>query len=110
MEELAEMIRRLHESAHGGAERRGAPRVERQGALSIRITGPKSSSKLINVRFRDCSAMGIGFNASSSLSPGTHLETVVKHPERGDLVFRYEVVRCQRMGKNLYAIGAKLLR
>ncbi|HWB53763.1 MAG TPA: PilZ domain-containing protein [Tepidisphaeraceae bacterium] len=112
MEDLSEMIRRVHEAADGktDAERRNAPRLARQGAISIRVAGADSSSKSISVRFRDCSASGIGFSSSSPLPAGTNIETVVKHPDRGDLIFRYEVVRCLRVNKNLFTIGAKLIR
>ena len=107
MEELSEMIRRLHEAANGDTERRGAPRVARQGVLSIHLSSPESTK---TVQFRDCSATGIGFCSTSSLTLGTLFEVIVKHPARGDLVFRYEVVRCQKTSNQQYIIGAKLLR
>ena len=111
MEELSELIHRLHSSAgESDGERRQAPRVSRSGTLDIRVALDGKKTRTISVRFRDCSSTGIGFSHSNSMEISTRFEVVIKHPTRGDQVLRYEVVRCQKMAKGSYNIGARILR
>lgn len=111
MEELADTIRRLHESGPvEKSERRRGNRVRRKGAICIQIAGQGLESQTLTVQFRDCSETGIGFTAELSMEPGAKFDVVIRHPERGDLVLSYQVVRCDQVGPDVYDIGAKLMR
>ena len=110
MDDLAEMIRQLHESGGDCSERRKAKRIVRQGILSIQIPGPQLQSQTVTVQFRDCSSTGIGFESDLPMDVSSRFDVVITHPQQGNLVLSYEVVRCDRRKDNIFMIGAKLIR
>ena len=111
-EELEEMIRRLHATAETPAEeRRTAPRVRRDGVICIHVPGPEGEPQALNVRFRDCSASGVGLTADFPMEVGSHFTITVHHPNKGTLAIAYEVVRClPNAEQTLFTIGARVLR
>jgi PilZ domain len=110
MDTAQKMIRRTPDSEKPISQRPRAERWMRPGALIIEVAGGGSFPKPISVQFHDGSVSGIGFMSRQPLVPPTRFSVVVRHPKRGNLVINYEVVRCQQLKRNMYEIGAKLLR
>jgi hypothetical protein len=112
-EQFKEIIRSLRSDGQGrrSLEKRTGPRVGLRARLSLRIhrAGVLSKNSIL-VWLRDLSVEGIGLVHSQPLEDGD--EFLAEFPLRNqqNLNVLYRVVHCKMLSKNLFCIGARLVR
>jgi hypothetical protein len=112
-EQFKEIIRSLRSDGQGrrSLEKRTGPRVGLRARLTIRRhRGGVLSKNSILVWLRDLSVEGIGLVHSQVLDDGE--EFIAEFPLRNqqNLNVLYRVVHCKMLSKNLFCIGARLVR
>lgn len=92
-------------------DKRTSPRVGLRTKLAI-ITGPTGAFEAppVEVWLRDLSAGGMGIVHSQEMERGTPFVAQLPRRQGPALRVLYEVAHCKRLAKDLYSIGAKLVR
>ena len=103
----AQKPRKSAANGHDGRERRRSARVAREGCLLIRPYLGGVMAAAVRVKFKDVSAVGIGFTHDLPLTPGAQF--VVELPGRNtNKTILYTVVRCVPMEHGQFHIGARM--
>jgi HD-like signal output (HDOD) protein len=103
----AQRPRKIAVNGHDGRERRRSARVAREGCLLIRPYFAGVAAAPLRVKFRDVSAVGIGFTHDLPLTPGAQF--IVELPGRSvNKSILYSVVRCIPHENGQFHIGARM--
>jgi hypothetical protein len=89
-------------------ERRRAPRVARQGHLTIFPCGAGGLGDGLRARFRDASARGIGLTLPAAVPAGEQFLIRLGGADGKPLSILYTIVRCRRLDVGKYDVGAEL--
>lgn len=112
-EQFREIIRSLRSDGQGrrSLEKRTGPRVGLRARLSIRLhRGGVLNKNSTLVWLRDLSVEGIGLVHTQPLEDGD--EFIAEFPLRNqqNLNVLYRAVHCKMLSKNLFCVGARLVR
>jgi hypothetical protein len=102
---LSEQLKKLSSDLSGTRENRRHPRRQKAGQIHLRVTYQRQP---LIAQLRDVSVGGIGFVYREAMEQGmtftVHLTTT-----EGSRSIKYKVVRCRRLEKGRYDIGAEII-
>jgi hypothetical protein len=92
-------------------EKRNRPRVGLRAAMDVTFCTPTArGARGATVWVRDVSSVGLGLVGPTVMQPGLEFIATFERYDREPLRVQYTVAHCKMLARNLYSIGAKLLR